>query len=255
MTRLTGELGTANGEVTRLTGELGTANGEVTRLMGEVTAALTTIGSPDDAPDPSETASLHAQLNAAKARIAALEGGTATDILGPIKMAASDAATAANDASTAANLAADEAEMADDNRATIQTGEANSVEDAMDARMYATMAMGEAIKAKTASDAAQAAMNTADATPQRMAAEAAQKTAEEAQMKAETARDEAKKDALVELKIDDKTKSVGETSVTIDGETSDVTSNSTRSVTGLLKGFEIETTGPAIPGTGDDLAP
>ena len=53
-------------------------------------------------------------------------------------------------AETDAGTAADEAEAADDDRATIQTGMANSIYDAMMARAAADMAMAEAAKALAA---------------------------------------------------------------------------------------------------------
>ena len=202
VTRLTGELGTANGEVTRLTGELGTANGNVTRLEGELETAN------------GEIERLEGELETANARIMALEEGTADDVLMPIKEAASDAADAAGEASTAAGEAADAADEAAMNQATIQTGMANSVADAADARMYANMAADEAENADNASQMAQDAMNAGDATPHRLAAETAQEAAEEAQGMAEDAQGEAEADAMAELKIDGTMKSVGD--VTID---------------------------------------
>ncbi|MDE0030016.1 MAG: transferrin-binding protein-like solute binding protein [Deltaproteobacteria bacterium] len=213
VTRLEGELGTANGNVTRLEGELGTANGNVTRLEGELETARTTMGSPDDAADDSADASLHAQLNAAKARIAELEAGTAPDVLDPIKMAASGAASDADDAYMAADRAAGEAEDADDNRATLQTGDANSVADAEAARGAANTAMAEAKKAQDAADAANAAGNADDATAEKVKADAARDAAMMAQTEAEGHRDNAVADSMVELKIDGTVKSVGDTSI------------------------------------------
>ena len=197
---------------------------------------------------------LQAELDAAKLRIAALEAGTADDVLDPIKTAASDAATAAGTASTAAGAAADAAEEADDNRATIQTGEANSVADAMAARDSADTAEAEAMKAQTASTAAQGATTTGEATPYRLAAEAAQADAEAAQADAEAAQAEAEADAMAELKIVEKTKSVGDNEITVseDTHTDERTINgvTTTEITGKV--FDIETEGVAILGTGDD---
>ena len=240
-------------------------------LMGMLAAATAQIGSADDADSllgmlaaeqaqvmmltqqidgdgTADNPGLTAQLMAANARIAALEGGTAPDVLDPMKMSASDAATAAGNAATAADMAADEAEMADDNRAAVQTGDANSVAGAMYARMRANTAADEAMKAQTASTAAQGAANTAEATPHRIAAEAARDVAMAALMDAEKARDNAVADSMVELKIDDKTKSVGDTAITIDGKAQDVTVNEERTLTGLQEDMNISTTGEMIDG-------
>ena len=127
------------------------------------------------------------------------------------------------------------------NRATVQTGDANSVMDAYMARMQANTAESEAMKAQTASDAAQNAANAAEARPYETAAEMARDAAMEAQTMAESARDDAVADADVELKIDDKTKIVGDTSITVDRKSS--TSADGRTHTGLLSGMDIMTTG------------
>ena len=275
VTRLTGELETANGNVTRLTGELETANGNVTRLTGELGDANTMIGSMDDAPDAegslhaqinaakarvteletkigsmdddaddSETASLYAQLKAAKARIAALEGGTDPAVLNPVKKAAMDAATAANAAYMKADEAAKAAEKAAMNRATIQTGMYDSGMDAKEARKQADMAKAEAGKAKAASDLAQEAENTATAGGHRDTAKAAQMAAEKAQMAAEEAKKMADKAAMMELKIDGKTKSVGGTSITVDGGPGrSVVSGGKLVETGLIDSMKITTPG------------
>ena len=246
VTSLTGELATANGMVTSLTGELSTANGMVTSLTGELATAngmVASLTTELDGDGTDANPGLRAQLATANARIAALEDGTAEDVLAPIKTAASDAATAAGTASTAAGTAAGEAETAAENRATIQTGDANSVMDADMARMKANTAADEAMKAATASQMAQDAMDADEARPQRTAAEAAQAEAEQAQMDAETAQGEAEADAMVELKIDDKTKSVGDTSITIDGQSRETTVNDVTRITGLLDGEDIQTPG------------
>ncbi len=223
-------------------------------LHAQLNFAKAYAGSPDDPADDSETASLHAQLNAAKARIMALEEGTADDVLGPIKTAASTAATAAGDASTAAGEAADEAGTAAENRATVQTGEANSVADAMAARTAADKAADEAKTASDASDMAQAATNANDARPYTAAAETAQGNAEDAQEDAETARDDAVADAMVELKIDGKTKSVGEKTITVgdDTHTDERTINgvTTTKITGKVE--TLMTDGAEIDGKTDD---
>ncbi len=231
VTRLTGELGTATGDVSRLEGELGTANDEVTRLMGELQTAMDTIGDPGDAPD--ENGSLHAQLNAANARIAELEAGTAPDQVDPIKTAAGQAASDANDAYMAASTAADEAEAADDNRATMQTGDANSVYDAMMARTAANAAMKAAADAQTAATAAMAAGNVNDATGEKAKADMARDAAMEAQTAAEGHRDDAVMAAAAELKIDGTVKSVGDTSIDATAARSVVTTDGVTEDTGL----------------------
>ncbi|MDE0030015.1 MAG: transferrin-binding protein-like solute binding protein, partial [Deltaproteobacteria bacterium] len=243
-----GELGTANGNVTRLEGELGTANGNVTRLEGELETARTTMGSPDDAADDSADASLHAQLNAAKARIAELEAGTAPDVLDPIKMAASGAASDADDAYMAADRAAGEAEDADDNRATLQTGDANSVADAEAARGAANTAMAEAKKAQDAADAANAASNASDATAEKVKADNARDEAMMAQTEAEGHRDNAVADSMVELKIDGTVKSVGDTEIDAMAGASSVTIDGQTTITGLIESMNPEQTAPAFEG-------
>ena len=120
-----------------------------------------------------ENPGLTQQLADAMARIVALEGGTAPDVLDPIKDAAGTAMTEADTAAAAADMAADAAEEAAMNRASIQTGDANSATDAYMARMQANAAATAAADAKTHSDLAQAAMNTEDAAPHRTQAEAA----------------------------------------------------------------------------------
>ena len=227
VTRLTGELATANGEVTRLTGELATANmdlttanGEVTRLTGELDTATKGLTAANaevmrltteiEGDGTDANPGLRQQLADAMARIAALEGGTAPDVLDPIKKAASDAADAASTAAMAARAASDAAMTAAMNRATIQTGEANSAAHAMYADMHADTAESESGKAATASQMAQDAMDAATATPQRLAAEAARDAAMGAQEDAEAAQGEAESDAMMELKIDGTMKSVGE---------------------------------------------
>ena len=109
-----GKLAAAVAEVERLTAEIGTAE-DPNSLMGMLAAE-------------------QAKVAAANTRIAALVAGKDPDQLtGPRGMAkvASDAAAAAE---TAAGDAADEAETAKANRATMQTGTADSTVDADAAR-------------------------------------------------------------------------------------------------------------------------
>ena len=248
VTRLTGELATANGEVSRLTGELGTANGEVSRLMGELQTAMNTIGDPGDAPD--ENGSLHAQLNAANARIAELEAGTAPDQLDPIKTAAGQAVSDANDAYMAASTAAGEADAKAENRATVQTGKANSVYDAMMAGIAANAAMTAAADAQTAATAAMAAGNVSDATAEKAKADMARDAAMEAQTAAEGHRDDAVADAAAELKIVDTVKSVGDTTIDATAGSNVVTvgegDDEQTTHTGQIKSMTPMTTGAGV---------
>ncbi len=257
VTRLTGELGTsqtslktANDEVTRLTGELGTATGEVARLGPLLKTAVAMIGDATDEADDSATASLNGQLNAAKARIAELEAGTAPDLVEPIRTATSDASTAANDAYMAADTAADEAEVADDNRATIQTGEADSIYDAMMARTAANTAMEEAGNAAAAATAAMTAANVNAATAEKNKAEAAQEAAETARTAAETARDDAEADSMVELKIAGTVKSVGTAMVDLSASALTETINDVMKKTGKIDDITVES--EEVMGMGDD---
>ena len=189
--------------------EIGTAD-DPASLMGMLAAANAQIGTADD-PD-----SLMGMLAAEKEkvrmlnlRITALEEGTAPDLLAPIRMAAETASGEAATAATAAGTAADTAEAADDDRATIQTGEANSVEDAKAARTAAKTAMDEAANALAAHNAAVAAGIVPAATVARDNAVKAKGLAEAAKTAADTARDDAVADSMVELKIAGTEKSVG----------------------------------------------
>ena len=232
------------------TARIGSAD-EPTSLLGMLAAEqarATMLTQQIDGDGTADNPGLTAQLMDAKARIAALEGGTAPDVLDPIKTGASGAATAAAAASTAAGMAADEAETAAMNRATIQTGDANSVADAKYARMHANTAAAEAKKASAASAMAEAAMNAAEAMPHRAAAQAARDAAMEAQTMAGAARDEAVADAALELKIVDKTKSVGDpagdgTAITIDGQARSTTVDGKTKDTGLIKSMVVGTPG------------
>ena len=88
VTRLTGELETANADVTRLTNQIGTADdadslqGMLAAEKAKVATLTAQIGSAQDQASDAEGASLHAQLNAANAEVTRLEGelGTATDM-------------------------------------------------------------------------------------------------------------------------------------------------------------------------------
>ena len=191
-----GMLAAAVADAAKLTADIGTAEDPMS-LTGMLAA------------EQAKVVQLTEELRVANARIGALETGTADDQLGPVRMAAMSASGDAATAETAADDAADEAETAMANRATIQTGKANSVADAYAARAAATTAMEEAAKALAASTAATSAGNVAGATTERDKAVDAKDAAEAAQTTAEDARDEAVADSMVELKIDVTVKSVG----------------------------------------------
>ncbi|MDE0407908.1 MAG: transferrin-binding protein-like solute binding protein [Alphaproteobacteria bacterium] len=134
------------------------------------------------------------------------------------QMAAADAAMKAKESSDAAATAASDAEAATMHIVDIQTKE-SAVKAAMDARKYADMAMAEYMNAKKASDAAAGAATGpaaetawSDAVAAQDAAAAAAKTAGEKGMMATEA-------AMMEVMVDGTTKSVGDTSITIDGKT------------------------------------
>ena len=228
---LLGMLAAATGEVTGLQTEVmdlmttlgdetnpdpASTRGMLAAKIAELTAAMDRIGSEEDgtgllgdlATERAEVTRLGGELDDANDRIAVLEAGMDPDQLAPIRAAAMTSKDAAAAAEMAADMAADEAEAAMANRATMQTGMANSIDDAADAREAATTAMAEAAKALTAYDAAVAAGDVLVAAPEQVKAEAAQGLAEAAQTAAETARDDAVADSMVELKIDGTVKSV-----------------------------------------------
>ena len=235
--------------------EMEPAADSVRGMLAAAQEQVSTLTTEIEGDGTDENPGLRQELADAMARIDALVGGTAPDVLDPIKMAASDAADAANTAATAARAAADAAMTATMNRATMQTGDANSAADAMDAGAHADTAEAEAGNAATASQMAQAAMDTATATPQRMAAEAARDAAMDARDMAVSAQGEAEADAMMELKVDGDTYSVGGTVLTRDGAGHDVTVNNEREITGLLDGMDIQTTGAAITGTAAETGP
>ena len=192
---------------------------------------------------------LQAELNAAKERINTLLAGEDPDQLAPIAGGAGEVGTGARNSGTNAGTDADAAETASENRATIQTGEANSVEHAENARTYATTADAEATKAEEFAEEAAAATNVADQNTFLVAAETAKNAADEAAANAKSERDEAVTDSMVELKIDDTAKSVGDTEIDDTAAASRSELNNNVKKTGLQKTELIQTTGPAIPGT------
>ena len=163
-----------------------------------------------------------------------------------------DAATAATDAqtaATAAQTAADGAELARANRAAIQTGDfhaGNSGELADKAQEHADAAQLAADAAKTASDAAAAATDMVAATRSLVMAEASKMAAGNQQTYAEMAQASAMTAAAGEIKIVDKTKTVGDTSITIDEMEHSSTINGVTKLTGLLEDG-ITTPGIVIP--------
>ena len=176
--------------------------------------------------------------------------------LPPLEKANEDAAAAATAAMTAAGTAktsADDAEAARANVATIQTN-ATSGDHAYQARKYAKMAQEAYETAKTASEAVATAVAAEDlvaAVEARVAAENAMAAAVDAEAKAVRHADLSKEAAITELMIVDKTKSVGETSITIDGLT--VEDAATGQTTGLIAGMKLTAMGEDRAGRGHML--
>ena len=180
--------------------------------------------------------------------------GAAAPTLESVQTDAATAATEAQTAATAAQTAADAAEMARMDRAAIQTGDflaGNSGEFADKAQGHADVAQLAADAAKAASDDAADATDVSSATRLLVMAENAQTAAEDLQMYAETARDNAMTAAAGEISIDDKTKTVDGTSITIDEKEYSETINGVTKITGLLKDEKITTMGTAIVGTAE----
>ena len=146
---------------------------------------------------------------------------TSTDTSTELETVQADAvtaATAAGTAATAAKTASDAALAAREDRAVIQTGDlsgGNSGMLAHAAYTHAKAAAGAAADAQAASDAAEEATTVAAATRALVMAETARDDAVTAQGMAETQRDAAVLAAASEVKIDDKTKRVGGTSITV----------------------------------------
>ena len=206
----------------------------------------------------------------AAAALKKVEGDAAAAMMA-VQTAASDAATAAM---TASGNAADAAMAAKDARATIATQQTGSTSGmlAYEAHDAANMAMTAYMDAKAASDDAQAATDIAAATAGKIKAEAAQAMAESYAMTAGEKSTASQDAVMMELMIDDKTKTVGDTSITIDGQSQSATINSVTRLTGLLEdmnlmstvaaemgtpmvddvdGTEADETMPAIPGVGE----
>ena len=155
---------------------------------------------------------------------------------------AAEAATAAEEAKTAS----DAAQAARQNRAIIQTGDlsgGNSGMLAHSAYMQAKAAADAATDAQTASDAAAAETDVVAAARALVMAENARDNAVTAQGLAETHRDAAVLAAAGEVKVVDKTKTVGDTSITLDGNATKNTLNSVTRNTGLLTTMPITTPG------------
>ena len=163
------------------------------------------------------------------------------------------AAMAAGDAATAAKTASDAALAAMADRAVIQTGDlsgGNSGMLANSAYMQAKAAADEATAAQTASDAAAAATDVATATRALVMAEAARDNAVTAQGMAETHRDAAIMASDVEVKIVEKTKTVGpvddQTSITVDGVAKSSTIDTVTRRTGLIPDGNLALTTPGV---------
>ena len=172
------------------------------------------------------------------------------------QLAAAAAATAAETAAASAETAAMAAETASMNRAVIQTGEANSATASAAARTHADAAAVAAADAMAQSAAAAAATDATVAVAAKVAAEAAQVLAEAAVPMAESYRARAEMDAMSELMIDGKTKTVGESTLTIDERATTETpaSPGTPSTTGFQGKIAYVTarTPPSINADGTD---
>ena len=155
------------------------------------------------------------------------------------------AATAAATAATAAKTATETALAARENRAVIQTGDlsgSNSGASAHSAYMQAKAAADAATAAQTASDAAAAATDVGAATRALVMAEAARDNAVTAQGLAETHRDAAVMASTTELKIVEKVKTVGDTSIEVDKVAKSSTIGEVTRHTGLLD-MDLSTSG------------
>ena len=176
-------------------------------------------------------------------------------VLTSLETVQADAVTAAADAQTAADAAqtaADAAQTARANRAAIQTGDfhaGNSGELADKAQGHADAAQVAADAAQTASDAAAAATDVVAATRALVMAENSKTAAGNQQTYAEMAQASAETAAAGEIKIVDKTKTVGDTSITIDESEHSETINGVTKLTGLLELEGITTLGAEIEGT------
>ena len=147
--------------------------------------------------------------------------------------AAAAAATAAMTAAGNAMTSADDADTARTNAATMQTGETSSGL-ATKAREQAALAHAAYMDAKTASDAAAAAGDITAAVRAQVDAENALADAMAAETKAGEYGQKAADAAGDELKIDDKTKTVGGTEIVIDGVARSKTTDGETVETGLI---------------------
>ena len=215
--------------------DAGATSAQVEALGNTVAHSATLVAAADTA---LTIAVAHAATAAEEAKAAAELAKAQTD--------AATAATAADTAATDARAAAGDAEAARQNRAAIQTGDfhtGNSGELAYAAEKQAKAAEAAAVAANTASDASAAATDATTATRHLVAAEAAQKAAEDALAMAVTNSEAAVAAATKEVKVVDKTKSVGGTSITFDDTTSSSTVNKVMRHTGLLTGVDIASPG------------
>jgi hypothetical protein len=172
---------------------------------------------------------------------------------------AMDAMDAAKTSSDNAAMAAKDAMDAGTNLATEQT-DAMSGMLAYEASKYAKMAMDEYDKAVAANDDAMAATTISAAVEAAVDAENARDAAMSHEMTADEKGMAAEEAAKMELMIVDKTKMVGDTSITIDGQSRETTVDDETSITGLLKDMDITTPGmmtvnglPIVDDDGEDI--
>ena len=147
---------------------------------------------------------------------------------------AMDAMNAAKTASDNAAMAAKEAMDAGMNLATQQTGAMSGML-AYEADKYAKMAMAEYMNASDANEDAMAAMTITAAVGAAGMAESAQAMAEGHETMAVTKGDAAEQAAMMELMIVEKTKTVGDTSIEINGMSHSQTIDDKTVVTGLME--------------------
>ena len=213
-------------------------------LDSEAAAAQALLDAEAAAKTAADAAAAQALLDSAAAAATAADA-----VLMGIRTEASDAATAAM---TASDNAATAAQAAKDARATVATQQTGATSGtlAYAAHDAATMAMAAYMDAKAASDDAAAATDIAAATIAKIKAETAQAMAETQATAAMTKRDAVLEAVKSELFIDVKTKTVGDTPITIDGQSHSQTIDGETVKFGLDEGLAPVTSVMEISGMG-----
>ena len=212
-------------------------------------ALVLAVGACSSNGDDDEASLVNGAGNGAGEDTSGGDNGAPAPTLASVQADAVTAATEAQTAATDAQTAADAAETARANRAAIQTGDfhaGNSSELADKAQEHADAAQDAADAAETASIDAADATDIVAATRALVMAEASKTAAGKQQMYAETAQASAETAADGEIRIVDKTKTVGDTSITIDEKENMSTINGVTKITGLVKDEKITTPGVAI---------